>query len=283
MLNPTVTMDDLRSLSYAARGKKSNHSSVIARVISSPFSRLPLLFFPHHPRLLASPRAFIHSFACIPLWISVLPAYLAESRSDASSSSRSLVPRDVVYRDRDARANASMYARFPPSAASASSALALSTTASLTPAGRSCTSGRAGASVPRSAAVFSLSTTARATVKRRARCDWATVLFVVRCAARTHGAAVAARVVVADMALVESRARCGWRASPGRIASWNDACARRVGFPTSGVDGENACRAVSRRRGRARAAGARESTQSAARERARAREDALARYPTRLA
>ena len=62
MLNPTVTMDDLRSLSYAARGKKSNHSSVIARVISSPFSRLPLLFFPHHPRLLASPRAFIHSF-----------------------------------------------------------------------------------------------------------------------------------------------------------------------------------------------------------------------------
>lgn len=236
MLNPTVTMDDLRSLSYAARGKKSNHSSVIARVISSPFSRLPLLFFPHHPRLLASPRAFIHSFARI-LWISV-PAYLAESRSDASSSSRSLVPRDVVYRDRDARANASMYARFPPSAASASSALALSTTASLTPAGRSCTSGRAGASVPRSAAVFSLSTTARATVKRRARCDWATVLFVVRCAARTHGAAVAARVVVADMALVESRARCGWRASPGRIASWNDACARRVGFPTSGVDGE---------------------------------------------
>ena len=62
MLNPTVTMDDLRSLSYAARGKKSNHSSVIARVISSPFPRLPLLFFPHHPRLLASPRAFIHSF-----------------------------------------------------------------------------------------------------------------------------------------------------------------------------------------------------------------------------
>lgn len=240
MLNPTVTMDDLRSLSYAARGKKSNHPSVIARVISSPFPRLPLLFFPHHPRLLASPRAFIHSFihAHSFLWISVLPAYLAESRSDASSSSRSLVPRDVVYRDRDARANASMYARFPPSAASASSALALSTTASLTPAGRSCTSGRAGASVPRSAAVFSLSTTARATVKRRARCDWTTVLFVVRCAARTHGAAFAARVVVADMALVKSRARCGWRASPGRIASWNDACARRVGFPTSGVDGE---------------------------------------------
>jgi hypothetical protein len=128
--------------------------------------------------------------------------------------------------------------RFPPSAASASSALALSTTASLTPAGRTRTSGRVRARTSaRSAAVFSLSTTARAIVRRRAERDATDDFVVDRCAARAREAAVAARVVVADMVVVV--VVVAGVGVPGRIvrAFAARACVRRAGDPTSVVDG----------------------------------------------
>jgi len=131
-----------------------------------------------------------------------------------------------------------LHVRFPPSAASASSALALSTTASLTPAGRTRTSGRVRAwTSARSAAVFSLSTTARARVRRRAVRDATTDFVVDRCAARARGAAVAARVVVADMVVVV--VVVAGVGVPGRIVRAGAArvCVRRAGDPTSVVDG----------------------------------------------
>lgn len=133
------------------------------------------------------------------------------SRAHASTDANSL-----IKTRRNARAE---NVRLPPNLANASSAFWLSTTASLTPAGRSCNSaGLDGAFLPAAlAASFSLSTTARkrsAAFRLNDLCD----RVRSRTLARAHTALELARHVAITNRASSTCARETTRLSPVRVA-----------------------------------------------------------------